>query len=217
MNYRSSFVPPSYAEGGMITPPGPTSGQAGLTPPGGGAQGNATQQATQFAAQNPQQVQQLKAGITEMLQAGEMTMQDLNMVVQIATAASQNPQLYPQLRQFVIQKGIAEEGDISPEYDEGVITMLLIIGQAFQGEMGGAAQPQGQIPTMAGGGPVTDSNVSSTDKPDTMLAYVQPREFMMTTDAAEYFGTKYLDGLNAKAKEAKEGGGQPKPKEGATA
>ena len=92
---------PAYAMGGQVGPGGqpmPPS-QPGLAQ--AGAQRNMSPQqiqaeAQRFAQQHPQQVQQIQLGVQQALQSGELTMQELNTMVQMATVAIQNPEMYPQ-------------------------------------------------------------------------------------------------------------------------
>ena len=100
----------------------------------------------------------------------ELTAQELNMGVQLIEAAVNNPSLYPQLRQFAVQQGIAGDEDLPQQYDRGFIMLLLTVAKSAQQVMqgganvqGGAAPPQspdmgappmGQMQSMAGGGDV---------------------------------------------------------------
>ena len=77
-------------------------------------------------------------------------MEELNLAGQLATAAAQNPQLWPQLRQFAIQKGLAEENELPQEYDQGLVFALILATKAI---LGGGAQAQGQPPQAVGGIP----------------------------------------------------------------
>ena len=158
----------SYADGGMV---------AGVNPAGNSSpvpMQQMDQEATRIMQQHPEQMMQVKQAIAEAVQTGELTPQELNMAVQLASAAAQNPQLYPQIRQFAIQQGLADEQDIPPEYDQGLVFALLMASKAAQSVMpqsngqppqalaGGAPQSNGQAPqaSMATGGNVPDSRNS---------------------------------------------------------
>ena len=125
---------PSYAEGGLVQPGGPP--QAGLAPQGAPQQPIGMQameaEMRRIVQEHPQQILQLRDVILAGIQAGEVTMQEINMAVQLATAAAQNPQLWPQLRQFAIEQGLVEEQDISQQYDEGLVFSLLFAARAIQ-------------------------------------------------------------------------------------
>lgn len=143
---------PSYADGGMVGPGGVPQRPTGVTPPQ--AQGGAPIPPQQMQAevqrivqQHPEQIAQVKQAMMQALQSGEMTPQELNMVQQLATAAAQNPQLYPQIRQFALQQGLGTEQDIPQQYDQGLVFVLLLAAQTLQG--GGAgpgAAPGGGVP-----------------------------------------------------------------------
>lgn len=117
-----------------------TTGTAGLQP---SAQPNVMSpqmlemHLNQFVNQHPQQVAQIRAVIEQAIASGELTPQELNMIVQLATIAAQNPQLYPYVRRFAIQQGIATEQDLPKEYDQGLVFVLLLAGRAVQANVGG--------------------------------------------------------------------------------
>ena len=166
MGGQQTFVP-SYQAGGMIGQGGmPEPMGAGLAPQGQMPQGGMTpqmleMQVNQFATQHPQQVAQIRAAIMEVMQTGELTQQELNMIVQLATVAAQNPEMYPYVRNFAIQNGIATEQDLPPQYDQGLVFVLLLAARAIQADVGGQNMMQGGSPAMAGGPEVTASQVSS--------------------------------------------------------
>ena len=118
----------SYQEGGMVQPAG-----VSMQPQQGQPMDSQMleMQVNQSAAQNPELVARVRAGIEAGLKSGEITMEDLNMAIELAKTVSQNPALYPQVRQFVIQKGLAEENELPEQYDEGIIVALLIAAKAM--------------------------------------------------------------------------------------
>jgi len=160
---------PSYQQGGVVQPGGPSAGLA----PAGQAVGRGADVASagremqrnarskigggatttpagieaemqRMARENPEQINQVRETVMKALQSGELTQQELNMGTQLATAASQNPQIWPQLRKFAIENGLADEGSVSPEYDEGVVITMLIAARSMQNSTGGTAPtPQG--------------------------------------------------------------------------
>lgn len=183
MTNMGSFVP-SYQAGGMIgvggmpEPMGGMSEQmagmasapapmtAGLAEQGQMPQGGMTpqmmdMQVNQFATQHPQQVAQIRESIMEVLQTGELTQQELNTIVQLATVAAQNPEMYPYVRNFAIQNGIATDQDLPQEYDQGLVFVLLLAARAIQADIGGQNMMQGGTPAMAAGPDITSSQVSS--------------------------------------------------------
>jgi hypothetical protein len=109
-------------------------------------------QISQFVRQHPQQVQQIQQVIMQAMQTGELTPQELNMMIQLATAAAQSPEIYPNIRRFAIQQGIATEQDLPPQYDPGLVAVLLIAAQAVQQGQGVGSQPM-QPPAAPGAAP----------------------------------------------------------------
>ena len=90
----------------------------------------------QFAMQNPQQMEEIRASILQELQSGELSAQELNQIVQLTTVAAQNPEMYPFIRNFVIQQGIATPQDLPEQYDEGLVFTLLLAARSVQQDMG---------------------------------------------------------------------------------
>ena len=119
----------SYQEGGMVQPAGV---QAAGMPTGQPMNSQMIEMAiNQSAAQNPELVARVRAGIEAGLQSGEINMEDLNMAIELAKTVAQNPAMYPQVRQFVIQKGLATAEELPPEYDEAIVIALLIAAKAM--------------------------------------------------------------------------------------
>jgi hypothetical protein len=101
-------------------------------------------EAQRFVQRNPRQVQEIQMAIQQAMQSGELTQQELNTIIQMATVALQNPDMYPQLRNVAIQQGLATPQDISPQFDPGLLFTLIVVGQAMAAQ-GGATQMQGQM------------------------------------------------------------------------
>lgn len=157
---RLSFRSQGFADGGMVDPNQMQMAQAQMPDPAMNLpqappldpqqlQGEVQRMATA----NPQVLQQLQQVIMQALQSGQLTMEQLNMAVQLAKAAAQNPQLYPRLRALAIQRGLATEQDLPQQYDQGIVFAFLLAGEAVM-RMGAQPQPQPQGQMMANGGSV---------------------------------------------------------------
>jgi len=215
INVGPNTFAPSYAEGGMIGPGGMPQrppGAAGVseqTTSQGGAMSPqmVDMQVKQFAAQHPEQVNQIRTAIMQAMQTGELTQQELNMIIQLATVAAQNPEMYPNVRNFAIQQGIATEQDLPPQYDQGLVFVLLLAAKAVQSEAGGqnmmaggspatagisASQAtSGAIPSMAVGGMTPDSK-----KPDgSVLINAHEGEFVIPAHVVKMKGKEFFDTL----------------------
>jgi hypothetical protein len=181
MTGPQSFAP-SYQVGGMIGPGGmpDMTGAGNMGGGGGGGVGVSQQtvsqggnmspqmlemQINQFATQQPQQIAQIRQAVMQAMQSGELTQQELNMIVQLATVAAQNPEMYPNVRKFAIQNGIATEQDLPPQYDQGLVFVLLLAARAIQADVGGQNMMQGGSPAMAGGPEISGAQVSSGGMP----------------------------------------------------
>ena len=202
----STFIP-QFQEGGEVMPP--TS--VGVNPEMQADQpmdGRMLEmQLNQFANQHPQQVQQVQQAITEVLQTGQLTPQELNMVVQLATVAAQNPEMYPYVRKFAIQQGIATEQDLPAQYDQGLVFVLLLVGRAMQKQMGagqGAGMGQSEdeyeleatIPTMKEGGAMKNPD----SKP--VLAMLHTGEYVIPEHIVRQKGTAFFDKMIGKDQES---------------
>jgi hypothetical protein len=225
----------SYAEGGMVGPGGIPQRPMGASPmamnvaqQGGapvvglapqGGQGRplnfaaVDQQAQQFMQQNPQQVAQIKAQVEQAMAAGEIDAQSLNMFVQVATTALQNPEMWPQLRQVLIQQGMLDAEEVSEEFDQGFLIVLYIIGKTMGG--GGAQttpaapmQGQGQVPMSAGQAPQMSMAEGGalppkSENPDGSIPInAHEGEYVIPADVTRRLGTDHFDKLIAKARGA---------------
>lgn len=204
----SSFLP-QFQEGGPVATPM----TAGVNPnmqAGKPMDGQMLEmQLNQFANQHPQQVQQVQQAISEVLQTGQLTPQELNMVVQLATVAAQNPEMYPYVRKFAIQQGIATEQDLPAEYDQGLVFVLLLVGRAMQKQLGmGSENGEGEdeedeegdeegeleatIPTMKKGGAMKNPD----SKP--VLAVLHTGEYVIPEHIVREKGTAFFDKMIGK-------------------
>jgi hypothetical protein len=160
---------PLFQQGGMVQgqqqPLPPRA--AGVNPAGNNTPIPAQQldaEAQRVISRAPEKFLEVKQIVEQAVANGEVTMEELNLAGQLATAAAQNPQLWPQLRRFAIQKGLAEENELPQEYDQGLVFALILAVKAVQGggpqaqgqppqAVGGAPQAQGQPPQAVGGAP----------------------------------------------------------------
>lgn len=114
-----------------------------------GAQPDAQQIQAQVAQmlRDPRRVQQMLARPMQLMQSGELTPDEVVTMGRVAQASMFNPELYPQLRQFVAAQGM---NPLPPSYDPMVITKILAVSQALQMVMQGGqgATPPGQVPSM---------------------------------------------------------------------
>lgn len=201
----SSFVP-QFQEGGAVDP----SMAAGLSPQAQSGAPMSNQmlemQINQFAAQHPEQIQLMQGAISEVMQTGQLTPQELNTVVQLATVAAQNPEMYPYVRKFAIQQGIATEQDLPAQYDQGLVFILLVVGRAMQQQLGSKPQGMGmeaededegseepeEIPTMKEGGAMKNP----ASKP--VLAVLHTGEYVIPEHIVREKGTAFFDKMIGK-------------------
>jgi hypothetical protein len=139
------------------------------------------------------------------------------MVVQLATVAAQNPEMYPYVRNFAIQQGIATEQDLPPQYDQGLVFVLLLAARAMQQDMGGQDMMAGGNPAMTGAGSVSTAQVSSGAPPSmakggmtpdsrkadgSVLINAHEGEFVIPANVVRMKGKEFFDNLIEKYKES---------------
>lgn len=212
---RLSFRSQGFADGGMVDPNQMQMAQAQMPDPAMNLpqappldpqqlQGEVQRMATA----NPQVLQQLQQVIMQALQSGQLTMEQLNMAVQLAKAAAQNPQLYPRLRALAIQRGLATEQDLPQQYDQGIVFAFLLAGEAVM-RMGAQPQPQGQMfadggvvtpgSYAAGGGVATGSPTGDrSGRADDIPIRVSGGEYVIPKHVVMAKGTEFFDKLLAK-------------------
>jgi len=191
----------NYQQGGLVTPQGPMPPPA----PGGMGAGQAMNpqsiqaEVERMRRENPEVIQQIQAVIQSAIQQGKLTMQQLNMAVELASAALQNPQMYPQLRNMAIQQGLVDDDELPMQFDPSIPIAIIIAGEAVRGTQAGAPAAAGQPPeaSMAAGGMTgksknTDGSIAATVHED---EYVIPRSALM------FHGKKTFDKLVAQAAE----------------
>ena len=129
-----------YQEGGMVQP-------AGVQMQAQGPRNSQSidMEINQSMKQNPEVVARISAAIEAGIRSGELNREDLMMAVELAKAVLENPSMYPQIRQFAIQKGLATEQDLPMQYDEGLIIALITAGKAMEADVQFNNQPVQQM------------------------------------------------------------------------
>jgi hypothetical protein len=182
----------SYQMGGQVGPGGmpmPMAGQQpGLAEPG--MQGQqlppeaAQQHIQQFVQQNPEQVQQIQMMVQQGLQTGEITQQQLTLATQMATVVANNPEMYPQFVETMVQQGLFDPGDLPPEFDAGVVYSLMVVGQSLAG------QAQEPMMSMKEGGPLPES---SSNPDGSIPINAHEGEYVIPAEVVRAKGTDFFD------------------------
>jgi hypothetical protein len=191
---------PSYQVGGAIGPGGQPIRPAGLQPQTNPQEPLDPQmvemQIQKFVGQNPQQVAQIQQEIMALLSSGEMTQQELNMVVQMATAALRNPALYPQLRQAMVQQGIVDEEDLPLDFDQGLLITIVIAGRTMQANVGGQNMLAGGTPAMAGAAPIQsmkDGGRVRGEASEPVMIEAHTGEYVIPKHVVDMKGREFFD------------------------
>lgn len=204
-----SAAMPTYQMGGMVGPGGmpmrpnmgmgsAMGGMPGLAPAGAMQQtmtpGQIPAEVQRFVQQHPEQMNQIRMQIEQLVQSGQVTPQELNMIVQMAQAAAQNPALYKQLRMIAIQRGLASPDEISEEFDPGLIFVLLLMGAAMSGGMGGmqGGQMPQMMPSLKKGGMLPSRN---GDDSEAVVAQLHEGEYVIPAHVVRAKGTEFFDKL----------------------
>lgn len=163
------------------------------------------QEARNFAKANPEAMQKIQAVLTQAMQSGELTPDELNLAVQLAKAALANPASYPQIRQFAIQNGLGTEADLPQEVDRGLLFVLLVAGSAMQAPGSASATPAGDaIEGKKPAGLVPQYEDGGMTKGG--LAQLHGEEYVATKEAVLYHGKKTYDKLEEQARTPKDAG-----------
>jgi len=212
---------PTFADGGMV-------GDNGMPVRPKGIQSNKKPMSAQmremqlqdFMRKNPQQVQQISNAMLAGVQSGEITMEELQMGAQLAMTALQNPEMYKYVRQYAIQQGLAMEEDLPPEYDEGLIYVILLAARSVQQSAGGAGgnmntpggmntMNQQPMMSMADGGYVSVGDHAAgggkvvgpgTETSDSIPIRVSKGEFVIPAHVVRAKGVDFFNSLLEKYK-----------------
>ena len=206
---------PSYQLGGMVGPDGAPvrpniPGLPGLAGPSQGGLGPQQMEleARRFVQQNPQQVAEIRTTVEEALAEGDITMDQVQLLTNMAKVALQNPEMYPSLKQTIVARGILEDDELPPEFDQGTLFVLLLIGQIMQAPAQpgvqqaaggvspsfapGSDQMQQPMPSMAKGGPLPKRS-PNTDGSIPIKAH--EGEYVIPSAVVRAKGTEFFDKL----------------------
>lgn len=209
---------PSFQEGGMVgmegmpIPPGAVPGMpmAGVNPEMSAETPMDPQamqmQINQVASRHPQAMAEIRNAIMEELQSGDLTPQELNMIVQLTQVAAGNPEMYPYVKQFAMQQGLAAAGDLPDQYDQGLVMVLLLAARAVQQDLGGAPAETGQMPANAG--PVIPSMkkggmLPASGKSEPVIIEAHTGEYVIPKHVVDMKGKEFFDSLIEKYKDRK--------------
>lgn len=193
----------AYQDGGMVGPGGMPIGpnSAPVATPAGLGSAPMTPSAMPIAPmediemsiqkleqQAPEKLAEIRGLMQQAVQSGELTPQELNMIVQLAQVAAQDPSMYPQIRRFAIQQGLATEADLPVQYDQALVIALLVVARSMQG---GGAAPAPQPIAMEMGGMVPAA--TSNDGAVPIIAH--EGEYVIPKNVVNKKGTDFFDKL----------------------
>jgi len=194
---------PTYQEGGMVGPGGMPMRPAGVQPQQGAASNPQMldMQVNEIMSQNPEVVARIRAGIEAGIQSGELDANELNTIIQLAKTVMQNPEMYPQIRQMAISRGIATEADLPAQFDEGLVMAIIAAGKSMEADVqiegGQAPMPQPPVQEMEFGGMV---NGPSHDQGGVRVKMkgggeieVEGGEYVIPKDVVKKKGTDFFD------------------------
>lgn len=118
---------------------------------------------------SPEAQQALGVAIQEILQDSDITPENIDEIVRMFEFVLQNPDSYPQFRQSAIQSGAMDEEDLPMQFDEAMLTVVLMALKVVQEQM-----QAGNVPRFARGGLNQIARMGRNG--DTMLAHINPFE-----------------------------------------
>ena len=209
---------PTYAQGGMVGQGGAPVRPAGMNPQTQSQENMSPQmiemQIQEFMRTQPQAVAQIQQAIMAGYQTGELTPEEMNQGGQLAMTALQNPDMYPYLRRFAIQQGLASEQDLPADFDQGLVITIIIAFRAAQqiigqtgmgGSMGNAPMINpAELPQMRDGGVVTAGDYAAmggkvkgagTGTSDSIPIRVSAGEYVIPAHVVKAKGTEFFDKL----------------------
>jgi hypothetical protein len=205
---------PTYQEGGMVGPAGMPMRPAGIQEQSPMMNPQMLDmQINEMLTQNPEVVARLRAGIEAGIQSGEVDPNELNTIIQLAKTVMQNPEMYPQLRQMAIQRGIATEADLPAEFDQGLLIAVLAAAKSMEADVqfeGQQTAPQPQQPPVQemefGGmvyGPSHDQGGVRVKMKGGGEIEVEGGEYVIPKDVVKKKGTDFFDKMLQAEKDGK--------------
>lgn len=118
---------------------------------------------------NPQAMQAVGEAVQEILNDQDVSPEAVDQLTQVIESTLQNPASYEQTRMAMIQSNLIDAEDLPEQFDEMILTVLLIALKVVQGQM-----QSGNVPKFARGG--LNSIARMGRYGDTMLAHITPEE-----------------------------------------
>lgn len=111
-------------------------------------------------------------------QLGDLTDQEIAALIQLLDYVQQNKDNYPEVVRELVSQGIVEEGDMPPEYDPELISVIRAALEEVKMSRNVLAQP---VQSFAGGGivAVAEAMRKKGRFGDTILAHINPEEARM--------------------------------------
>lgn len=206
--YSDQPAPEAFADGGMVGLQQPfgfqnalgyaTGGSVGMPPMGAAQQAQPMDHQMMDASisdtlrRNPQVQQKIQQVVMQAVQSGQLHPEDLKMVIQLAKAAAQNPKLWPQLRQFCIQRGLCGPDDLPEQYDQGLVATILAMAKAVEGQLDGAQPGVGVIPPEGMGNGPQPSGPGQLQGPGTGTSDSIPAQNLATGGQVNVSNGEYI-------------------------
>lgn len=118
---------------------------------------------------NPEAMQAVGEAVQEILNDQDVSPEAVDQLTQVIESTLQNPASYQQTRMAMIQSNLIDAEDLPEQFDEMILTVLLIALKVVQSQM-----QSGGVPQFARGG--LNSIARMGRYGDTMLAHITPEE-----------------------------------------
>ncbi|MEM0462113.1 MAG: hypothetical protein QW318_07950 [Candidatus Caldarchaeum sp.] len=179
-----------------LPPLGEPAEMAGMASPGPELTNEEMVSEVDQMAANPQFMQAIQASIMQLLQSGQVSPQDLKIMGELTKAVVSNPAIYPKVRQFAVQKGLASEQDLPQEYDPAIAAVMYAISKAIDTmDLSAAEMPQAPQ-KMAYGGVVSGGGTGQRGGEVPVIAH--EGEYVVPAEVVRAKGTEFFDRLSQK-------------------
>jgi hypothetical protein len=142
---------------------------------------------------NPQAMQLVKQHVMQALQSGKVSPQQLMMLAQLAQSALHSPELWPKLRLFAIQSGLAKENELPQQFSQGLCMTILAASQAAQhGDRPGAFADGGML---HGPGSGTSDSIHAQNHDTGQPVKLSNGEYIIPADVVRTKGREFFDNI----------------------
>ena len=149
---------------------------------------------------DPASAKEVQLTIQQAVESGEITMEQLHTIFQLAKAALQDPALWPNVRAFAIKSGLVGPDDLPQQYDRGLINAVMLAAKSAE-SMQQPQQPGQPVQALSNGGLVqgpgtgTSDSVNAVNVTNGSPVKVSSGEYVIPADVVAAKGKDFFDGM----------------------